>query len=114
MSGGLLEKAQIPFKCSRATETANIQNFDMLKQSFTGEIKFANKEAALIQTSNDDDSQGAPNPAAYGNQSGGFICTVNEYIQQAPGLRNSSQGVLLVTGHIKPQPRSWSTFSRQQ
>ena len=47
-----------------ATETDNIQNFDVLKQFFTDEIKFANKEVALIETSNDDDSEDAPNPAA--------------------------------------------------
>ena len=37
---------------------------DAIKESFTDEIKFANKEVALIETSNDDDSEGAPNPAA--------------------------------------------------
>ena len=55
----LLEKAQTQFKSSGAIETANIQHFDMLKQSFTDEIKFANKELAFIQTSNDDVSEGA-------------------------------------------------------
>ena len=40
----LLEKSQTQLDSTRATETANIQNFEMLKQSLTDEIKFANKE----------------------------------------------------------------------
>merc|ERR1719443_135015 len=40
----LLEKAQTQLDSARATETANVQNFEMLKQSLTDEIKFANKE----------------------------------------------------------------------
>ena len=60
----MLEKAQIQFESIRATETANIPKFDVLKQSFTDEIKFANKEVVFIQTSNVDDSEGVPNPAA--------------------------------------------------
>jgi len=40
----LLEKAQTQLESARATETANVQNFEMLKQSLTDEIKFANKE----------------------------------------------------------------------
>merc|ERR550537_926381 len=40
----LLEKAQAQLESARATETANVQNFEMLKQSLTDEIKFANKE----------------------------------------------------------------------
>jgi len=41
---GLLEKSQEQLDSTRATETANVQNFEMLKQSLTDEIKFANKE----------------------------------------------------------------------
>ena len=48
----LLEEAQTQPESIRATETANIKNFDVPKQSFTDEIKSANKEVALIQTSN--------------------------------------------------------------
>merc|ERR1719272_1294214 len=40
----LLEKAQGQLESARAAETANVQNFEMLKQSLTDEIKFANKE----------------------------------------------------------------------
>merc|ERR1719161_1499785 len=40
----LLEEAQTQLDQARATETANVQNFEMLKQSLTDEIKFANKE----------------------------------------------------------------------
>jgi len=40
----LLEKAQAQLESARATETANVQNFEMLKQSLTDQIKFANKE----------------------------------------------------------------------
>jgi len=40
----LLEKSQSQLESTRATETANVQNFEMLKQSLTDEIKFANKE----------------------------------------------------------------------
>jgi len=40
----LLEKSQEQLDSTRATETANVQNFEMLKQSLTDEIKFANKE----------------------------------------------------------------------
>jgi len=40
----LLEEAQTQLDQSRATETADVQNFEMLKQSLEDEIKFANKE----------------------------------------------------------------------
>merc|ERR1740138_899138 len=40
----LLEKAQTQLESARATETANVQNYEMIKQSLTDEIKFANKE----------------------------------------------------------------------
>jgi len=40
----LLEEAQAQLDQARSTETADIQNFEMLKQSLTDEIKFANKE----------------------------------------------------------------------
>jgi hypothetical protein len=33
---------------ARATETSNIQNFQMLKQSLEDEIKFANKERTRL------------------------------------------------------------------
>ena len=36
--------AQFRLEPTRATEIANVQNFDTLKQSLTDEIKFANKE----------------------------------------------------------------------
>ena len=40
----LLEEAQTQLDQARATETADIQNFEMLRQSLEDEIKFANKE----------------------------------------------------------------------
>merc|ERR550514_57231 len=40
----LLEKAQTQLETARATETKNVQNFEMLAQSLKDEIKFANKE----------------------------------------------------------------------
>ena len=79
----LSEKAQTQPESIRAIETANIQNFDVPKQSFTDEIKSANKEVALIQISNDNDSEDAPNPAAYRNQSGGFIDAMNDLFEKA-------------------------------
>jgi hypothetical protein len=41
---GLNEKAQAQLDKARKTETANLQNYQMLKQSLTDEIKFANKD----------------------------------------------------------------------
>jgi len=40
----LLEEAQTQLDQARSTETADIQNFEMLRQSLEDEIKFANKE----------------------------------------------------------------------
>merc|ERR1719174_2233976 len=40
----LLEEAQTQLDQARATETADLQNFEMLRQSLEDEIKFANKE----------------------------------------------------------------------
>jgi len=40
----LLEEAQTQLDEARSTETADIQNFEMLRQSLEDEIKFANKE----------------------------------------------------------------------
>jgi len=40
----LLEEAQTQLDQARATETTDIQNFEMLRQSLEDEIKFANKE----------------------------------------------------------------------
>jgi len=48
---GLLEKSQEQLDSTRATETANVQNFEMLKQSLTDEIKFANKEKGEAEKS---------------------------------------------------------------
>merc|ERR1719261_1335373 len=41
---GLTEKAQNQLDKARKTETTNLQNFQMLKQSLTDEVKFANKD----------------------------------------------------------------------
>merc|ERR1719498_600282 len=41
---GLNEKAQAQLDKARKTETTNLQNYQMLKQSLTDEIKFANKD----------------------------------------------------------------------
>jgi len=40
----LLEEAQTQLEQARSTETSDVQNFEMLKQSLEDEIKFANKE----------------------------------------------------------------------
>jgi hypothetical protein len=40
----LLEEAQTQLEQARSTETADVQNFEMLRQSLEDEIKFANKE----------------------------------------------------------------------
>merc|ERR550514_1513620 len=40
----LLEKANTELEGARSTEQASLQNYEMLKQSLTDEIKFANKE----------------------------------------------------------------------
>jgi hypothetical protein len=41
---GLTEKAESQLDKARKTETTSLQNFEMLKQSLTDEIKFANKD----------------------------------------------------------------------
>jgi len=41
---GLLEKAQAQLDKARKTESSNLQNYQMLKQSLTDEISFANKD----------------------------------------------------------------------
>merc|ERR1719498_429360 len=46
----LLEEAQTQLDQARATETANVQNFEMLKQGLEDEIKFANKEMSEAKT----------------------------------------------------------------
>jgi len=45
----LLEKATAQLDTARNQETADAQNFEMLKQSLTDEIKFANKEMAATK-----------------------------------------------------------------
>jgi len=40
---------------------------------------------ALVQSSSDDDSQGAPDPAAYENQSGGVVGVLNDLLEKAQG-----------------------------
>jgi hypothetical protein len=58
-------------------------------QSLTGSD--AHKLTALIQSSNDDDSEGAPDPAAYENQSGGVIDTMNDLLEKAQGQLESTR-----------------------
>merc|ERR1719287_225501 len=43
---GLTEKAEGQLDKARKTETTSLQNYQMLKQSLTDEIKFANKDMA--------------------------------------------------------------------
>lgn len=47
----LLEKAQTQLDTTRATEQKNVQNYEMLKQSLTDQIKNANKEMDEAKTS---------------------------------------------------------------
>jgi hypothetical protein len=54
----LLEKAQGELDKTRSTETANIQNFEMLKKSLEDEIKFANKEKSEAHTSKTESEEG--------------------------------------------------------
>merc|ERR1719440_688987 len=51
---GLLEKAEGQLNEARAKETAAKNNFDMLKQSLSDEIKFANKDMAAAKKSLDE------------------------------------------------------------
>merc|ERR1740138_1881851 len=43
----------------------------------------ARKLTALVQTTSNDDDEGAPDPAAYENQSGGIIDTMNDLLEKA-------------------------------
>merc|ERR1712070_1218443 len=58
----LLEEAQTQLDQARATETANVQNFEMLKQSLTDEIKFANKEMSEAKTKKSEAEESRPPP----------------------------------------------------
>jgi len=51
----------------------------------------AHKLTALIQSSNDDDSDGAPDPAAYENQSGGIIDTMNDLLEKSQSQLDSTR-----------------------
>jgi hypothetical protein len=54
----LLEKAQAELDDARKAETASLQNFEMLKQSLTDEIKFANKEKDEAAKSKSESAEG--------------------------------------------------------
>merc|ERR1719478_965705 len=54
---GLLEKAESQLDEARAKETAAKNNFDMLKQSLSDEIKFANKDMAAAKKSLDESAE---------------------------------------------------------
>lgn len=54
----LLEKAQTQLDTARAKEEADIQNFEMLSQSLTDEIKFANKEKDSAAKSKSESEEG--------------------------------------------------------
>merc|ERR1719399_422069 len=54
---GLLEKAESQLDEARAKETAAKNNFDMLKQSLTDEIKFADKDMAAAKKSLDESAE---------------------------------------------------------
>merc|ERR1719446_305836 len=54
----LLEKAQTQLDTARAKEEADIQNFEMLAQSLTDEIKFANKEMDQAKKSKSESEEG--------------------------------------------------------
>merc|ERR1719215_148439 len=43
------------------------------------------KLTALVQSSSDDDSEGAPDPAAYENQSGGVVGVLNDLLEKEQG-----------------------------
>jgi len=43
------------------------------------------KLTGLVQSSSDDDSEGAPDPAAYENQSGGVVGVLNDLLEKAQG-----------------------------
>lgn len=54
----LLEKAQGELDGARTKENSDMQNFQMLKQSLTDEIKFANKEKSEASTSKSASAEG--------------------------------------------------------
>merc|ERR1719401_324095 len=54
----LLEKAEGELDDARKAETASLQNFEMLKQSLTDEIKFANKEKDEANKSKSESAEG--------------------------------------------------------
>merc|ERR1719262_2115518 len=54
---GLLEKAEAQLNEARAKETAAKNNFDMLKQSLSDEVKFANKDMAAAKKSLDESAE---------------------------------------------------------
>jgi chromosome segregation ATPase len=54
---GLLEKAEAQLDEARAKETAAKNNFEMLKQSLTDEIKFADKDMAAAKKSLDESAE---------------------------------------------------------
>merc|ERR1719446_233312 len=54
----LLEKAQAQLDSARAKEEQDIQNFEMLQQSLTDEIKFAKKEMASAKKSKSESEEG--------------------------------------------------------
>jgi len=54
----LLEKAQTQLDTARAKEEADVQNFEMLAQSLTDEIKFANKEMDQAKKSKSESEEG--------------------------------------------------------
>merc|ERR1719230_2500 len=54
---GLLEKAEAQLDEASAKETAAKNNFDMLKQSLSDEIKFANKDMAAAKKSLDESAE---------------------------------------------------------
>merc|ERR1719446_62330 len=54
----LLEKAQAQLDTARAKEEQDIQNFEMLQQSLTDEIKFAKKEMASAKKSKSESEEG--------------------------------------------------------
>ena len=54
----LLEKAQVELDDARSKETSDMQNFQMLKQSLTDKIKFANKEMDEAKKSKSESAEG--------------------------------------------------------
>jgi len=47
--------------------------------------------ASLVQSNSDDDSMGAPDPAAYGSQSGGVVGVLNDLLEKAQGELDSAR-----------------------